>query len=48
MNNLAQQKPHSVPAKYNEQLQAKWWHPFQLLQYGTANGLREGEQKEQD
>uniref|UniRef100_A0A5F4VYQ6 Spliceosome associated factor 1, recruiter of U4/U6.U5 tri-snRNP n=1 Tax=Callithrix jacchus TaxID=9483 RepID=A0A5F4VYQ6_CALJA len=46
VDDLAQQKPHSILAKYDEELEGERPHSFRLEQGGTADGLRERELEE--
>ncbi|XP_036272429.1 U4/U6.U5 tri-snRNP-associated protein 1 isoform X2 [Pipistrellus kuhlii] len=46
VDDLAQQKPRSILAKYDEELEGERPHSFRLEQGGTADGLRERELEE--
>uniref|UniRef100_A0A2K5SI80 Spliceosome associated factor 1, recruiter of U4/U6.U5 tri-snRNP n=1 Tax=Cebus imitator TaxID=2715852 RepID=A0A2K5SI80_CEBIM len=46
VDDLAQQKPHSILSKYDEELEGERPHSFRLEQGGTADGLRERELEE--
>uniref|UniRef100_A0A2K5F2V3 Spliceosome associated factor 1, recruiter of U4/U6.U5 tri-snRNP n=1 Tax=Aotus nancymaae TaxID=37293 RepID=A0A2K5F2V3_AOTNA len=46
VDDLAQQKPHSILSKYDEELDGERLHSFRLEQGGTADGLRERELEE--
>lgn len=46
VDDLAQQKPRSILAKYDEELEGEQPHSFQLEQGGMADGLKERELEE--
>ncbi|KAL1763127.1 U4 tri-snRNP-associated 1 [Sigmodon hispidus] len=46
VDDLAQQKPRSILAKYDEELEGEQPHSFQLEQGGMADGLKEHELEE--